>query len=89
MNWVEVAAKLVNKNNEAVKFAPLANISGANIRLDKGYGTITINLPADVANDLTNGSSKYVGGLLLIDRQTYTRTVLGDFPEEPKMKGGE
>ena len=78
MNWVEVAVKLVAENSEDVKFAPLANIAGVDIRFDKGYGTITINVPADVADELTNGSGKYVGGLLLIDRRAYEA-----------MKGGE
>ena len=71
MNWLEVAAKLVAENSENVKIAPLANISGADIKFNKGYGTLKINVPASVADDLTNGTGKYVGGLLLIDRQAY------------------
>ena len=71
MNWVEVAVKLVAENSDGVKFAPLSNIAGVDIRFDKGYGTLKINVPADIANDLTNGSGKYVGGLLLIDRRAY------------------
>lgn len=71
MNWVEVAVKLVAENSDGVKFAPLSNIAGVDIKFNKGYGTLKINVPADVADDLTNGSGKYVGGLLLIDRQTY------------------
>ena len=71
MNWVEVAVKLVAENSGNVKFAPLKNIAGADIKFDKGYGTLKINVPADIANDLTNGSGKYVGGLLLIDRLSY------------------
>jgi hypothetical protein len=73
MNWVEVAVKLIAENNNGVKLAPLRNISGVDIRFDKGYGTLKINVPANVADDLTNGSHKYVGGLLLIDRETYER----------------
>ena len=80
MNWVEVAVKLIAENNDGVKLAPLGNISGVDIRFDKGYGTLKINVPADVADDLTNGSGKYVGGLLLIDRQAY---------EEAKKGSGE
>lgn len=71
MNWVEIAAKMVERNDDNVKFAPLSNIAGVNIKFDKGYGTIKINVPADVADDLTNGSGKYVGGLLIIDRKAY------------------
>ena len=71
MNWLEVAVKMVEQNDENVKVAPLSNIAGVDIKFDKGYGTIKINVPSDVADDLTNGSGKYVGGLLLIDRQTY------------------
>ncbi len=71
MTWVDIAAKMVESNNDGVKFAPLANIAGVDIRFDKGYGTLKINVPADVADDLTNGSGKYVGGLLLLDRKTY------------------
>ena len=71
MNWVEVAVKLVAENSDGVKFAPLGNIAGADIKFDRGYGTLKINVPADVADDLTNGSGKYVGGLLLIDRKAY------------------
>lgn len=80
MNWVEVAVKLIAENNDGVKLAPLGNISGVDIRFDKGYGTLKINVPANVADDLTNGSGKYVGGLLLIDRQAY---------EEAKKGGGK
>ena len=71
MNWLEIAAKLVEQNDNNVKFAPLSNVAGADIRFDKGYGTIKLNVPADVADDLTNGSNKYVGGFLLIDRASY------------------
>lgn len=71
MNWVDIAAKMVERNDDSVKFAPLSNIAGADIKFDKGYGTIKINVPADIANDLTNGSGKYVGGLLIIDRKAY------------------
>lgn len=78
MNWLEIASKMVKQNNDGVKFAPLSNIVGADIKFDKGYGTIKINVPANVANDLTNGSRKYVGGLLLLDREIYE-----------KMKGSE
>lgn len=78
MNWLEIALKMVEQNNDGVKFAPLSNIAGADIKFDKGYGTIKINVPSDVADDLTNGSYKYVGGFLLLDRGTYE-----------KMKGGE
>ena len=78
MNWIEIAVKMVAENNDKVKLAPLSNISWADIRFDKGYGIIKMYLPADVAHDLTNGSGKYIGGLLLIDRDTYD-----------KMKGGE
>lgn len=76
MNWLEVAVELVKQNGN-VMVAPLSNIAGADIKFDKGYGTIKINVPADVADDLTNGSHKYIGGFLLIGRQEYE-----------KMKGG-
>ena len=75
MNWLEVAVKMVERNDDGVKAAPLSNISGADIKFDKGYGTIKINVPSDVADDLTNGSGKYVGALLLLDRQTYNEIV--------------
>lgn len=78
MNCLEIASKMVEQNNDCVKFAPLSNIEGADIKFDKGYGTIKINVPADIADDLTNGSRKYVGGFLLLDRETYER-----------LKGGE
>ena len=68
---------MVEQNNDGVKFAPLSNIVGVDIRFDKGYGTIKINVPPDVADDLTNGSCKYGGGFILLDRETYER-----------MKGG-
>lgn len=71
MNWLEVAVKLVAENNGGVKVAPLNNIAGVDIKFNKGYGTLKINVPADVADDLTNGCGKYIGGLLLIDRQAY------------------
>lgn len=78
MSWLEIAAKMAEQNSDAVKFAPLSNIAGADIKFNKGYGTLKINVPADIADDLTNGSHKYVGGFLLLDRETYER-----------MKGGE
>lgn len=71
MNWIDIVSKLSERNDETVQMASFANIAGADIKFDKGYGTIKINVPADVANDLTNGSHKYMGGLLLIDRQAY------------------
>ena len=58
--------------------APLSNIAGADIKFDKGYGTIKINVSADVADNLTNGSGKYVGGLLLIDRKAYEEAKGGE-----------
>lgn len=73
MNWFEIASKMAEKNNDGVKVAPLSNISGADIKFDKGYGTIKINVPAHIADDLTNGSRKYIGGLLLFDRETYEK----------------
>lgn len=78
MNWLDVVSKLIESDGEKVQLAPLSNIVGAEIKFDKGYGTIKINIPADVANDLTNGSNKYMGGFLLIDRHAYER-----------IKGGE
>ena len=83
MNWLEVAVKMVKENNGDIQIAPLSNIAGADIKFNKGYGTIKINIPAKIADDLTNGSGKYIGGLLLIDRHSY---------EEMKKKyteGGE
>jgi hypothetical protein len=73
MNWLEVAVKMVEQNDENVKVAPLSNIAGVDIRFDKGYGTLKINVPADIAEDLTNGSNKYVGGFLIIDRAAYEK----------------
>ena len=78
MNWLEIAVKMVEQNNGGVICAPLSNIAGADIKFVEGYGTLKIIVPADVADDLTNGSHKYVGGFLLLDRETYER-----------MKGGE
>ena len=37
MNWLEVASKLVEQNSENIKFAPLSNIAGADIKFNKGY----------------------------------------------------
>jgi hypothetical protein len=71
MNLGEIISKVLEKDESEVMLAPLSNIAGADIKFNKGYGTIKINVPADVANDLTNGSGKYVGGLLLIDRKAY------------------
>jgi hypothetical protein len=71
MNLGEIISKVLENDESKVMLAPLSNIGGADIKFNKGYGTLKINVPADVANDLTNGSGKYVGGLLLIDRQAY------------------
>ncbi|MDD5980171.1 MAG: hypothetical protein PUC23_03565 [bacterium] len=71
MNWIDIISKIAEQDEDKIQLAPLSNISGADIKFDKGYGTLKINVPANVANDLTNGSLKYMGGLLLIDRQTY------------------
>ncbi len=71
MNWIERILRVYEKDEEKVKLAALSNIAGADIKFDKGYGTLKINIPADVADDLTNGSGKYVGGLLLVDKTEY------------------
>ena len=71
MYWIEAVKKVFEKDEERVKLAPFSNIVGADIKFDKGYGTLKINVPADVADDLTNGSGTNVGGPLLIDRQAY------------------
>lgn len=71
MRLSEILSKVEEQDENKIQLAPLSNIEGANIKFDKGYGTIKINVPANIANDLTNGSGKYVGGLLLIDRQAY------------------
>ena len=39
MNWLEIASKMVEQNNDGVKIAPLSNIAGADIKFDKGYGS--------------------------------------------------
>ena len=80
MNLGEIFSKVLEKDESKVMLAPLSNISGADIRFDKGYGTIKINQPANIANDLTNGSGKYVGGFLVIESQAY---------EDVKKGGGE
>ena len=80
MNLGEIISKVLEKDESKVMLAPLSNISGADIRFDKGYGTIKINVPANIANDLTNGSGKYVGGFLVIERQAN---------EDVKKGGGE
>lgn len=71
MLWIEAVKKVFEKDEEKVKLAPFSNIVGADIKFDKGYGTLKINVPADVADDLTNGSGKYVGGFLLVDKKLY------------------
>jgi hypothetical protein len=71
MTLGEMITEVQAKDAEKVMLAPLTNIEGVDIKFDKGYGTIKINVPAAVADSLTDGSGKYVGGLLLIDRQAY------------------
>ena len=78
MNWGEIIVKVLEKDESKVMLAPLANIAGADIKFNKGYGTIKINIPANVADDLTNGSGKYIGGLLLIDREAYEAVKGGE-----------
>lgn len=39
MTWVDIAAKMVESNNDGVKFAPLANIAGVDIVHDED-GTV-------------------------------------------------
>ena len=77
-NWGEIIVKVLEKDETKVMLAPLANIAGADIKYNKGYGTIKINVPANVADDLTNGSGKYIGGLLLIDREAYEAVKGGE-----------
>lgn len=74
----EILSKIEQEDANKIMLAPLSNISGADIRFDKGYGTLKITVPADIAHDLTNGSNKYVGGLLVIDRQAYEDIKKGD-----------
>ena len=71
MNIGEIIIKILEEDESKVMLSPLSNISGADIKFDKGYGTLKINVPSDVADDLTNGSGKYVGGLLLLDKKAY------------------
>ena len=71
IGWIEIAAKVCEKDEKKIQIAPLSNIAGAKIYYQKGYGKLEINVPADVAENLTNGSGKYNGGLLLIDSQAY------------------
>ena len=78
MDWTEIVSTVLKKDTDKVMLAPLSNIAGADIKFDKGYGTIKINVPADVADNLTNGSGKYVGGLLLIDRKAYEEAKGGE-----------
>lgn len=78
MNIGEIISKVLEKNESKVMLAPLSNIAGAEIKFDKGYGTLKINVPSDIANDLTNGSRKYVGGLLVIDRESYEEAKGGE-----------
>lgn len=80
MDLGEIISKALEYDESKVMLAPLSNIVGADIKFDKGYGTLKINVPANIANDLTNGSRKYVGGLLLINRDVY---------EEVTSKGDE
>ena len=77
-NWGEIITKVLEKDESKVRLAPLANIAGADIKFNKGYGTIKINVPANIADDLTNGSGKYIGGLLLIDREAYEAVKGGE-----------
>ena len=77
MSWIEIVSKVLESDGDKVQLASLQNIVGADIKFDKGYGTIKINVPADIATDLTNGSDKYVGGLLLIDRKAYEEIERG------------
>jgi hypothetical protein len=74
----EILSKIEQKDANKIMLAPLSNIAGADIKFDKGYGTLKITVPADIANDLTNGSGKYVGGLLVIDRQSYEAAKKGE-----------
>ncbi|MBQ8388807.1 MAG: hypothetical protein IJX46_07775 [Clostridia bacterium] len=78
MNIGEIISKVLEKDESKVMLAPLSNIAGADIKFDKGYGTLKINVPSDIADDLTNGSRKYVGGLLVIDREAYEEAKGGE-----------
>lgn len=76
MNWIDAAKKVLEKDNTKIQLAPLSNIVGVDIHFNKGYGTIKINVPAKIADDLTNGSKKYVGGFLIMDRVSYEAVCL-------------
>lgn len=78
MNIGEIISKVLEKDESKVMLAPFSNIAGADIKFDKGYGTLKINVPSDIAHDLTNGSRKYVGGLLVIDREAYEEAKGGE-----------
>lgn len=86
MNWLDIVSKIMEQDEDKIQLAPLSNIAGADIKFDKGYGTLKINVPSDVADDLTNSSHKYMGGLLLIDRQTY-KDVEKKIDETPDKNG--
>ena len=74
MNWLEVAVKMVEQDDQRIKYVPLSRIIGGYINHEEGYGILNIKVPADIADDLTKGGRrKYIGGLLLLEREPYER----------------
>ena len=71
MGWIEVVAKVCEKDETKILLAPLSNIAGAKIYYQKGYAKLEMIIPADIAESLTDGSGKYKGGLLLIASDAY------------------
>jgi hypothetical protein len=67
VNAFDVFSRMVERNDKAIQLAPLGNLIGA--RKGKQGTKVTIG----VANDVVTGIalSKYVGGLILCDKERY------------------
>jgi hypothetical protein len=85
VNAFDVFSRMVEQNDKAIQLAPLGNLIGA--RKDKQGSKVTIGIAEDVVPGIAVG--KYVGGLILCDKERYAKVKAQmereSPPEAPKQ----
>ena len=64
--------RMLQKNNKALKLAPLSNVSSARSGKN-GYGEISIAVPNEIIVNLLNKEDYYVGGLIICERADFEK----------------
>ena len=64
--------RMSQKNNKALKLAPLSNVSSARSGKN-GCGEISIAVPNEIIVNLLNKEDYYVGGLIICERAEFEK----------------